>query len=550
MVRHRGTVARWYGLLLAALMSASVMTDVRGAEPPIPETDIMTEVLPPPVASRPVAKRDRSSLTHEELIDRLFTAEERLQWLEEVESARKSRDSDVFRNISHLNMAAAEEEKKKEEKADPKAFKASWKHGLNFESNDKNFAVHLGGRTQIDTVFLESNPAAFGAGNNAGDNDSANFRRARLRADGTIYKTIDYVVEYDFVNASNDNAGLVGGLPGQPNSAANVIHVPAPTDAYFTFKETPIVGNVRVGQLKEPIGLEHMTSSRYLDFMERSFNQDAYTGPSNNGFSLGAAAFNNFSEDDRGLWTVGVFKNSVNAFAYAVDDGAYAVDGRMTYLLWDENDGGQLMHIGGSFSHRDPILNQLRIRSRGSLRNGPGPLNPVFADSGLFTTDAQDLAGAEFAMVLGSFQLQSEYILSNAINATNGGGNHGTYSTHGYYVMASYFLTGEHRTYDKKAGTFVRVIPFKNSRWCPQDCSEGGWGAWQVLARYSNLDLSDSGINGGQLQDYTLGLNWFLNPNMKIQANYVATDRDSLGSPTAPGAGVIHGFGMRIAHDF
>ena len=231
MVRHRGTVARWYGLLLAAVMSASVMTDVRGAEPPIPETDIMSEVLPPPVASRPVAKRDRSSLTHEELIDRLFTAEERLQWLEEVESARKSRDSDVFRNISHLNLAAAEEEKKKEEKPDPKAFKASWKHGLNFESNDKNFAVHLGGRTQIDTVFLESNPAAFGAGNNAGDNDSANFRRARLRADGTIYKTIDYVVEYDFVNSANDNAGLVGGLPGQPNSAANVIHVPAPTDA-------------------------------------------------------------------------------------------------------------------------------------------------------------------------------------------------------------------------------------------------------------------------------------------------------------------------------
>ena len=114
MVRHRGTVARWYGLMLAALMSASVMTETQGAEPTIPEADIATEVLPPPVASRPVAKRDRSSLTQEELIDRLFAAEDRVQWLEEIESARKSRDTDVFKNISHLNFAA--EEKKAEEK--------------------------------------------------------------------------------------------------------------------------------------------------------------------------------------------------------------------------------------------------------------------------------------------------------------------------------------------------------------------------------------------------------------------------------------------------
>ena len=167
-------------------------------------------------------------------------------------------------------------------------------------------------------------------------------------------------------------------------------------------------------------------------------------------------------------------------------------------------------------------------------------------------TDTQDLYCAELALVLSSFQLQSEYIASTASNATNGAVpvNHGTYFTNGYYVMASYFLTGENRTYDKKAGTFVRVVPHRNSRWCPDDCSEAGWGAWQVLARYSNLDLDDNGINGGRLQDYTAGVNWFLNPNLKIQANYVYMDRDSSLSPVAPGAGGIHGFGMRLAHDF
>ncbi|MEK6257343.1 MAG: porin [Planctomycetota bacterium] len=474
---------------------------------------------------------------------RAFSIEDRLKELEEQLSLQQH-ENELFRNqLSEIG-------RKKDEKPDPKSIKPSWKHQLNFESADKNFAVHLGGRTQIDTVWLHSNPAAFGVGNNANSQDSANFRRARLRADGTIYKTIDYVVEYDFVNSQNDNAGLVGGLPAQPNSAANVIHVTSPTDGYFTFRETPIFGNVKVGLQKEPIGLEHQTSSRYLDFMERSFNQDAYTGPSNNGFSLGVSAYDNFGEDDRGLWHVGVYKNSTNGFAYAVDDGAYAIDSRLAYLLWNECDGQQLLHVGGSYSHRDPLSNALTIRSRGSLRNGPGALNPVFASSGGFTTTTQDLYAAEMALVLGSFQLQSEYIASTAANATNGGGNHGTYFTGGYYVMASYFLTGEHRAYDKKTAVFGRVVPNRNSRWCPDDCSEAGYGAWQILVRYSHLDLDDNGINGGRLQDYTAGLNWFLNPNMKIQANYVFTDRDSLGSPVAPGAGGIHGFGMRLAHDF
>ena len=199
---------------------------------------------------------------------------------------------------------------------------------------------------------MGSNPAAYGIGNGSSDGDAVDFRRARLRMEGTIYKTIEYIMEYDFVNNVNDNAGLVGGTPPQPASAANVINVPAPTDLYWTFREVPLVGNVRVGNQKEPIGLEHLTSSRYLDFMERSFNQDAYTGPFNNGFTPGVSTFNNFGEDQRGLWHVGVFKNIVNVFTYGVGDGAYAYDGRLSYLLWEEDGGRRLLHIGGAVSHR------------------------------------------------------------------------------------------------------------------------------------------------------------------------------------------------------
>ena len=563
------SLARFAAGLCIGLAAATI-----GAAEPLPSS----RPLPRPVATRPLGPAPTSpiqnaglSIPEEEPVDwmkgaaddsadksseilltdfadappapREFSLEDRLRDLEE-RLTEQQHENELFR------MQLSEIGKKKDEKPDPRSFKAGWKNQLTFESADKNFSAHIGGRTQFDTVWLGSNPAAFGASNGAGSQDAVDFRRARFRMEGTIYKTVEYIAEYDFVNNVNDNAGLVGGLPGQPASPSNVINVPAPTDLYWTFREVPVVGNVRVGNQKEPIGLEHLTSSRYLDFMERSYNQDAYTGPFNNGFTPGVSTFNNFGEDQRGLWHVGVFKNTSNVFTYAVDDGAYAIDGRLSYLLWYEDEGRRLLHVGSAYSHRDPLNNQLRIRSRGSLRNGPGSLNPVFADSGTFTTNTQDLYAAEMALILGSFQLQSEYIASTASNATNGGGNHGTYFTNGYYVMASYFLTGEHREYEKKSGAFGRVVPHRNSRWCPTDCSEPGYGAWQILVRYSKLDLTDSGINGGQIQDYTAGVNWFLNPNMKIQANYVFTDRNSPGASASSGVGGIHGFGMRLAHDF
>jgi phosphate-selective porin OprO/OprP len=80
------------------------------------------------------------------------------------------------------------------------------------------------------------------------------------------------------------------------------------------------------------------------------------------------------------------------------------------------------------------------------------------------------------------------------------------------------------------------------------DC---GWGAWQLGFRYNYLDLNDSGLNGGMAHNGTLGLNWFLNPNLKFQWNYMATYRDvDLVPAFAAGSGVVHGFGMRMAVDF
>ena len=72
-------------------------------------------------------------------------------------------------------------------------------------------------------------------------------------------------------------------------------------------------------------------------------------------------------------------------------------------------------------------------------------------------------------------------------------------------------------------------------------------GAWQVGARYCYSDLNDGPINGGIVNEVTFGLNWFLNPNMKLQWNYDIGHRAIAGGTSD---GNYYGFGMRMTFDF
>lgn len=423
--------------------------------------------------------------------------------------------------------------------------KASWRNGLEIESAHKDFRIHVGGRTQFDAIWLDASAGALDGAGGAGEGDSLNFRRARFRIDGTFWELCEFAAEYDFVNSVNDNVGL------QPPSETlgNVIHVTSPTDLWWDVKEVPVVGHIRVGQFKEPLGLEHNNSSRFLDFLERSFNQDAFTGPFNNGFSPGIMVWN-MRQDKRFTYAVGIFKTTNNVFGFGVGDGEYAVTARLTGLpIYDEPSNGRfLVHVGGAVSYRALDDHRIRIRSRASLRNGPGILNPVLVDTGFFTGDSQTLLVPELAVVWGPLHLQAEYAASLVDNARHGAGAPlGTAFAHGYYVQAMWFLTGEHRAYDYERAAFTRVVPYENAYVVRRKTGPAfGRGAWQLGVRYAQLDLRDPGLDGGVVEDVTIGVNWFWNPNLKIQANYVFASRVAPGG----GGGDINGFGMRLAHDF
>jgi phosphate-selective porin OprO and OprP len=431
---------------------------------------------------------------------------------------------------------------------------AKWNNGLELSTKNKDFRVHIGGRYQFDTGWFSVDPAVQN-NINVPYRDGVDFRRARFRIDGTMYETLEWATEIDFVNAQVER--------NQPTSLAapgfNEFTVVALTDFWWTFKEVPLFGNVRIGQQKEPIGFEHIQSSRFLPFMERSFNQDSFYGGTYNGFTPGIQFFRNYGADQKGVIQAGLFKPASNFFGYGIGDGDYSIVTRMTHLMWYENEGTQLLHLAVSAKQATAVGQQglpnrvQTFRTRDAVRTGLAGDWSVPAGISLYGDDMQWL-NSEFVAVNGSWTFQSEYLVSNLREARTVLADPGVNAVyHGGYVQLMKFLTGENDQYSRTTGVFERVTPTENFFLVRDRCGNraSGMGAWQVGARYNYLDLNDKSLNGGELHNITSGLNWFWNPNTKWQFNYIATYRDVTDvAAVADGSGWIHGFGTRIACDF
>ncbi len=270
---------------------------------------------------------------------------------------------------------------------------------------------------------------------------------------------------------------------------------------------------------------------------------NAFYAPFDNGFALGLAAWN-WSESERVTCRYGIYQPATNVFGVALNK--YTFGARGTALPWYEDDGTRLMHAGLGYWGGEIVQDQNRDRARTLLRNAPGFDVPVLVDTGEVPGSKQYTLAPEFAFQWGPFLVQAEYAAQFLTHATpTGGTDQGTVFYHGGYVEALYFLTGEHQDYVRRDGAFGRVVPRNDLHWKKGD-GFSGCGAWQIGARFSYLDLDDKSIQGGKVYDWTADLNWYLNPNMKVQWNYIAEHRDTPG--VTPGW--INGVGVRAAYDF
>ncbi len=426
---------------------------------------------------------------------------------------------------------------------------AKWNKGLELADENKAFRIHIGGRTQLDTSWLGADEAVQN-NINIPYTDGVDFRRARLRIDGTMYKYIEYAVEYDFVNSFRAR--------NQPTSATSPDFIEnttvALTDVWWQVRDVPFFGIVRVGQQKEGIGFEHLVSSRFLPFMERSYNQDTFYGGTFNGFSPGISSTLFYGPNDTGTVHYGLYKPLNNT-----GEGDFSFVARVTKLLLYSSDDSEVLHIGVS-GKQATAVGQAGIpgrvqtfRTREATRSGLSQDWSVPAGINLFGDDLQQV-NAELAGIFGRWTLQSEYLVSSLQDARSNlndpMGNNAVY--HGGYVQVLRFLTDDHDHYDKERAAFDRVTPRRNFAVSKSPCGSSlTGGAWQIGARYNYLNLNDIGLNGGVLHNQTYGLNWFLNPNMKAQINYFSTYRNVSATTSFPdGSGWGHGFGGRIACDF
>lgn len=420
---------------------------------------------------------------------------------------------------------------------------AVWRHGLWLESKDKAFRFHPGGRVQHDMVWMGADDdVEFGTGGTGPIRDGVNFRRARFTMEGAFYDVVEFYTEWDYINTADVD-------PTTPPVQGEIINTPAPTDLWVQFTQIPWIGTLRFGNIKPPISFEHLTSSRFLNFMERSLAFDAFIGGLDNGFRPGVMMFN-ATDNERVTWSIGAFKSNTHIFGWNQGDGEWDLTGRATWTPYYEDEGRHMVHLGLGASYRDLDEDRVRLRARTLLRNGPAAQHTPLVNL-LVGGDDQVIIVPEFAMVWGPWTVQSEYFavwVNDTVFPATGAGatNEGTRYFQSAYAEVLYFLTGEHRPYSRKGGNgaaFTRVIPHSNAFFV-RDCLS--MGAWQVGARYSWIDLNDGAVDGGEVNDFTLGLNWFINPNLKFQWNYTVADR----SVTGTADGLVHGFGMRTAWDF
>jgi phosphate-selective porin OprO/OprP len=406
---------------------------------------------------------------------------------------------------------------------------AKWKDGLEISTADEAFRVHVGGRLQFDYGWnVASEAVQFGPGGIGELQDGAVFRRARIRIDGTMYQHLEWVAEFDFAN-NVDNDTSSGGTP---------IGSPSFTNVWIGANDLPVVGTLRAGWMKEPISFEHLTSSRWLNFMERAPGADSLSLRSPGVMILDSGL------DQRVTWAFGFYHAQNDNFGFGIGDGQYAETGRLTCLPWYEDCGRELLHLGIGASHRHLSDGMIDLHGRPSVRTEPGVLEPSLAETGTIAGTTQEVVDLELAAVYGPWTLQSEYYCTFIHDAVFEGDALGTLFYQGAYIEVLYFLTGEYRAYDRKEAVFDRVVPLRNFSFFGDSC---GWGAWQVGVRYAYLDLQNKGVNGATLNDIVLGLNWFLNPNMKIQWNVAIDHRES----TPPGSsGWTYIFGSRLALDF
>ena len=307
------------------------------------------------------------------------------------------------------------------------------------------------------------------------------FRRVRFFNSGKLFGNTNYKLQLDY------SGGVI-----------------SYKDVWIELEGLPFDGSLRVGHFKEPFRLEALTSSKYITFMERAL-PNAFSPERNTGVMYQLNLKDKISIQAGLFRESDIYGNDINSTSNV------NATARVTYLVI--NDDHKLLHLGAAVSKRQNSDNTYGFSVRPENHLGTKLLTVSFEN-----VDETNISGFEIAYISGPLSLQGEYILTTVSSESWGSSFMDLNIEHelsGYYAQLSYFLTGESRAYKSSYAGFNRVKPINNY-------GSNGNGAIELVARLSKMDLSKS--NMGTLDDTTIGINWYLNPNTRVMLNYVLAD--------------------------
>lgn len=348
------------------------------------------------------------------------------------------------------------------------------------ETEDGNFSFRLGGRIHADASFSPDDNFRDANGNNITANNGTEIRRARIRFEGTFFKDWFFRNEIDF--AENNVAFK---------------------DTFIQYDGLNFAG-IRIGEQKQAFSRELQESSNDMLFMERSA-MNVLNGPTVNR----AVGLNIFNHGQNWTKQVGIYGNTIDSTKRNIlPDKGWSVNSRITYApITDEK---RIIHIGAAGNYRKPDnADDTNDRQLTLAYETAYMSNLDLIKTGIADVNNIKMIGLEGSGIMGPFSIGGEY--TNSWIDLKGEGS--SLNFNGWYAEAAWTLTGESRIYKK--GLFRRVIPNKTF-----SLTKIGLGAWELAARYAEVDLNDGTFKGGKLSNLSIALNWYPNRVVRLMAGY------------------------------
>ncbi len=347
--------------------------------------------------------------------------------------------------------------------------------GVRFKSADGNFEGALSGRMYVNgRAVIDSSEARYGTNTN-----DFFVRTARLYVDGTFYKDFYYRVESEY---SNTGSFFL-------------------KDGYLAYKGIKDI-SLLFGQFKEPFSQEENTSSRFIDFAERSvLNRLA---PAHD-VGIGASGVH---FDKMFSWELGVFNGAGRSARDTNDEKDIAGRVRLSPFVTNENEWLKQLRIGVAFTYGD-----IDTTSQGDITSAYSGVKSIDFDATHVRDGIQTRIGIELSWLVGPFSLRGEYVMMNS--EANEGAIEDDIEWSAYYLQVTYLLTGEAKTLEN------RIKPKESF-----SLSKGTWGAFELAFRIASIEADgafDSGYLSAQnesVQQITFGINWWMTQNFRLMLNY------------------------------